>query len=215
MNDKPFILMMTGPSLSLKSVVSAKLSIYLHASLLDSTCFATYPAGLIRAANVRVGPKGTEDHVKGIMEPVRKRRHDSMAMLLPFYLILGVDVILDSAFTFLKDRQKFYKIMEPFVEEHAKYEIILLYCHAHNPDTLRWRFDYKQDGFSNERNLTNFNGLKKIREEYQPPLLAEKPATIISLDTDKYDINITKNPGSLTARKIVHFIRESIATGTF
>lgn len=156
----PYVILMTGPPLSLKTETALRLSRFLRAGVIQSSCLGRFP---------------TDDELKGLSlaeirsrrDAVRDIRHSRILSLARQCLILGTPFILDSAYSNRADRQAIYEL----VGEHEGFQVVVVYCHCHEKLVRDQRLEHRMtDPLSAEPELTDPNYLESVRAAYQEPI---------------------------------------------
>ena len=221
-----FLIMMTGPTLSLKTVVARVLRDSLNVSLLETGCLGDYPS----REEVESVKAGGVEAVSRIMAPVRSYRYRCLDSLLPTYLDLGLSLILDSAFSSRKSRRERFDMIESH-NRRAKtagdrYHLTLVWCHCDDPDLVEARRQERaRSHLSPERSVTHPLLVEALRSGYQPPIDGSwrdswptrgEPVELVEFDSAAFQTRVHA-PGSGSsdlARELAQVIDERVVPKT-
>jgi len=207
----PFVLLMTGPPLSLKTQTALRLSQFLRATLVESSYLGVYPGP---SECRKLGAAGT----KLRRSTVRARRHENMLTMARACVETGEPFILDSAYSSVESRRKVYAL----IADHTRYRMVVVYCHCQDDLVLEQRLEYrKRDLFSPEPDLVDKKYLDAVRREYDRPIGGKperfrgKPVEVVAFDTASRVAKVVLEKGrpSALATTIAGFLNYEAAVG--
>jgi len=182
------ILLMTGPALSMKSVIAY----YLHRCL---------KIGLIESAYL--GPALNADGITDDL--LRKKRRSRLSKIVDIYLQDKLPVIVDAAFHRAKDRISFIELLE---QNYPEICIFMVCCISKN----KLRREYRRVDRAAKEESFEIDPLSRIEarrllQEYDEPFNEKFPVSgkklpIIFVDTDNYKVEL-RNVSSNSEHRIL------------
>ncbi len=189
------LVMMTGPPLSLKSVVASYLQKHLKIALISSAYLGPV-----------MNMKGQTDGL------LRIKRRDRMNNILDIYLHDKLPVIADAAYQRKMDRKEF---LNKFHKKFSHISIIMVCCYSKDKVIREYRRRIRNTpDKSLELDTMSSKESKRLLQEYDRPHNDRLPETgiripLVYFDTDHFDVklyNIPKNKAVTSEMKNIKAI---------
>lgn len=167
----PFVIMMTGTSLSLKTTTAKRLVEHFDIPWIDSSAICDFPSfeGL------------SVDEKVEIMDNVRAYRHKKMKEMFCDYLSEKKSFLIDSGFSTMACRREYYEML-------GGYRLCLLWCHCDDLGLVRERLDRRVSGEGGEPTFTNWDAILSARKRYESPV--QEVEHLVDFDTGKFSVNV-------------------------
>lgn len=193
------IVLLTGPALSMKSVIAY----YLHRNL---------KIGLIESAYL--GPALND---RGITdELLRQKRRSKLLQILDVYSTDKLPVIVDGAFHRRKDRVAFLRILE---SKYRHMQIMIVCCISTNDKIREYRrIDRASQAESFEIEPLSQEEAKRLLQEYDEPFEDVLPGSgkkvpIVFVNTDTFTVKVLNIHCQKVIAKEIHSIKETLIKG--
>lgn len=194
-----YFIMLTGPALSMKTILSN----YLHRRLRMPLVESAY-------LGYALNSDGNTD------EKYRFVRRERLKKIVESHLIQNIPVIIDGAFHRERDRNTF---ISHFQKNYPFFDIIVVWCMS-DDETIRSirRIDRNDHRWELETHQLSENEAKRLLAEFEPPqTLIEGNIPIIKFDSDSFKVKLINSniEGELYLRskEIVSIIEYGIYTG--
>ncbi len=212
---------MTGPTLSLKTTTARLISRFLRVNLVETGYIKDYPPEEATKSK-------TDKEVNKIIAPVRDFRHECLKEIFKIYLMKGLSVILDSAFSKREIRKKYYTIIENNNLDKKSlffYRFLLVWYHCDDREIIKHRLGYrKTNPLISDPSVIDWSVINNLRKDYQLPIDENHydrwPHThelieILEFDSSKKIVKLNNKDEKYTplGKNVRDFLKSQLAIG--